>query len=263
MYLGKKVRLNRLLNNESNNLLAIAIDHGISRGVLPGLVDIENTIKKIMKGKPDSITMMKGIAEKCFSSYAGGETSLILKATSFSPYQYNYDTPLADVDDALKYGADALAVGVILGGDDQYKQISHLSKMTKEASKYGMPIVSHIYPRGKHIDNELDNINYAVRVAAELGVDLIKTHYPGSKEKFAEAVKACPAKVMVAGGSPGKDLRSYFQMTRDVIDAGGGGVTYGRFVWQHENPALIIDALKELIHKNSSVDEALDLVKSH
>jgi DhnA family fructose-bisphosphate aldolase class Ia len=260
--LGKQVRLNRLLNSKSKNLLAIAIDHGISRGVLPGLVDVQETIKKIVEGKPDSITMMKGIAEKCFAPYAGGETSLILKATSFSPYQYNYDTPLADVEDALKLGADAIAIGVILGGDDQYKQISHLSKMTKEAAEYGMPVVSHIYPRGKHIENELDNITYAVRVAAELGVDLIKTHFPGTKEKFQEAVAACPAKVMVAGGSPGKDLRSYFQMTRDVIDAGGGGVTYGRFVWQHENPALVISALSELIHNNASVDEALKIVKS-
>jgi DhnA family fructose-bisphosphate aldolase class Ia len=262
MFLGKKIRMNRLVNKKTGRLLAITVDHAIARGVLPGLEKIEETIEKVMQGNPDSLTMQKGIAEKCFAPYAGGETGLILKATSFSPYQEAYDTPTADVEEAVRLGADAISVGVLVGGKDQPGMITHLAKITKEAASLGMPVVSHIYPRGEYIKDTkaYENVRYAVRVAAELGVDIIKTTYPGNPDDFRKVVEACPAMVVVAGGSPGKDIRSYFQMTRDVIDNGGGGVTYGRFVWQHETPGLVVKALAALIHDNASVEEALKIV---
>ena len=262
MFLGKKIRMNRLVNKKTGRLLAITVDHAIARGVLPGLEKIEEIIAKIMEGRPDAVTMQKGIAERCFTPFAGGETGLILKATSFSPYQKAYDTPTADVEEAVRLGADAISVGVLVGGKDQPQMISHLAKITKEAASAGIPVVSHIYPRGEFIkDNHTyENIRYAVRVAAELGVDIIKTTYPGNPDDFSKVVEACPAMVVVAGGSPGKDLRSYFQMTRDVIDRGGGGVTYGRFVWQHEKPSLIVQALSALIHNEASVEQAMQLL---
>ena len=84
------------------------------------------------------------------------------------------------------------------------------------------------------------NVLYAARVAAELGVDLIKTNYPGSPEDFEKVVRGTPTRVLVAGGAPGGTIDSYLQMTRDVIDAGGKGVTYGRFVFQYTTVVPVI-----------------------
>lgn len=95
MFLGKQVRLNRLLNEQTGRLVSITVDHSIARGVLPGLVDIQSTMAKIVAGRPDAITMHKGIAEKVFFPYAG-KIPWILKATSFAPYHRDYDTPTAD-----------------------------------------------------------------------------------------------------------------------------------------------------------------------
>ena len=258
MFLGKEIRMKRLLNEKTGRLLAITVDHAIARGVLPGLERIQETIAKVMEGGPDSLTMQKGIAEKCFAPYAG-RVSLILKSTSFSPYQEAFDTPTADVEEAVRLGADAISVGVLVGGQSQPQMITHLARVCKEAASAGVPVVCHIYPRGEFIENQKDyrNVRYAVRVAAELGVDIIKTNYPGSAEDFQKVVEASPAHVVVAGGSPGKDIISYFQMTRDVIDAGGLGVTYGRFVWQHENPGRVVKALAAMIHEDAGVEEAM------
>ena len=63
MSVGKQVRMRRLLG-PSGRMLAITIDHPITRGVLPGLEDIHGTMKKVVRGKPDAITMHKGIAEQ-------------------------------------------------------------------------------------------------------------------------------------------------------------------------------------------------------
>ena len=121
-YLGKDIRLSRLLNDKSGHLLAITVDHSISRGIFENLMPIDDVIAKIVAGKPDSLTMHKGIAQNCFAPFAG-KTSLILKASSFSPYQPTMDTQTADVEEAVRLGADAVSMGLILGGEFQPQQV--------------------------------------------------------------------------------------------------------------------------------------------
>ena len=53
--LGKEVRMSRLVNPKSNKMMAITVDHAISRGIAPmtGLHHIQDTIDKIILGNPD------------------------------------------------------------------------------------------------------------------------------------------------------------------------------------------------------------------
>ena len=94
--------------------------------------------------------MHKGIAEKCFARFAG-KVPLVLKLTTFGVYHFDEDIQVADVEEALCMGADAVSVGCIVGGDNQNRQLEQLGRITREAHKYGMPVISHIYPRGNHI----------------------------------------------------------------------------------------------------------------
>jgi len=263
MVLGKEVRLNRLTNLKSKRFVGITIDHAMARGVISGLVNVKETLSKICEGKPDAITMHKGIAENLYGLYAG-RTPFILKGTTFSPYHKNYDTPTADVEEAVRLGADAISVGVIVGGPEQAEQISYLAKISKNALNYGMPLVAHIYPRGSEVKNhdDPDAIAYAVRVGAELGVDIIKTNWSGCPLTFEKVIQACPAKVVIAGGSPGNDLESYLRMTWDGVQVGIFGVAYGRFVWQDSNPVAVIAAVKAMVHDSFTVREAMDLYRN-
>ncbi|MDK2784549.1 MAG: fructose-bisphosphate aldolase, class [Bacillota bacterium] len=262
MLLGKEVRLNRLLDPESGRFVGITVDHAMARGVLPGLTNIRETVAKVAAGRPNAITMHKGIAEMVFPPYAG-RIPLILKATTFAPYHTNYDTPVADVEEAIRLGADAISVGVIVGGPEQAQQLSYLARISKEAAAAGLPLVTHIYPRGSQVPDPKDAnaVAYAVRAGAELGADIIKTNWTGSADSFAKVIAACPARVVIAGGSPGNDLESYLRMTWEGIQAGMAGVTYGRFVWQDANPAAVIAALKAIVHHGASVKEALQVYR--
>ncbi len=262
MFVGKQVRLKRLLG-PSGRLLAITIDHPITRGIMDGLVPIREVMKKLVAGKPDAITMHKGIAEHVFPPYAG-EVSMIFKSTAYSiPYHPLYDTPVADVEEAVRAGADAVSVGMIVGGPEQAQQLTFLGRMSKEAASMGMPLVAHIYPKGSMVKDSSDakNLAYAVRAGAELGVDIIKTNWSGSPETFRRVVEACPTRVALAGGEVGNTLQDYFRMTREAIDVGLAGVTYGRFVWENENPTAVIKALRSIIHENGSVDNALAIYR--
>ena len=123
----------------------------------------------------------------------------------------------------------------------------------------GMPLVAHIYPKGTLVKDPHDAkaVTYAARVGAELGVDIIKTLWTGSAESFRSVVEGCPAMVALAGGEMGETLADYLTMTREALDVGLGGVTYGRFVWQHPHTSSVIKALHALIHQNASVQQAL------
>lgn len=261
MFLGKEVRLRRLLNKKSGRLLAITIDHPITRGILPGLEKIRDLMPKLVAGQPDAITMHKGIAEKVFAPHAG-DVAMIFKSTAYSTaYHPHYDTPVADVEEAVRFGADAISVGMIVGGPEQAQQLTHMGKICKEAAMAGMPVVAHIYPKGSLIRNQhdADAMAYAVRCGAELGVDIIKTMWTGSAASFQKVIDACPARVALAGGEAGEHLEDYLQMTHEALAIGLAGVTYGRFVWQHENPTAVIKSLAALMHDNYSVKQALEV----
>jgi fructose-bisphosphate aldolase, class I len=265
MYLGKAIRLGRLFNVESGRLLAITLDHAIARGVLPGLVDVESAVASVAAGRPDAITLQKGIASRIFSpKYAANDISLIVKATSYSPFHPALDTPTATVEEAVRLGADAISVGMLVGGANQAEQLTHLSSVARDAEASGLPLAAHIYPRGEGLQGErqsVKNVQYAVRAGAEVGVDIVKTEYTGSAESFAEVVQAAyPAKVVLAGGSPGGELRDYLQMTADALAAGAAGFTYGRFVWQHPQPDRVVEALRLMVHQDKSIDDALQHV---
>ena len=66
-----------------------------------------------------------------------------------------------------------------------------------------------------------------------------------------------PVIVALAGGEMGETLEDYLTMTREALDVGLGGVTYGRFVWSHPHTSSVIKALHALIHKNASVADSL------
>ncbi|HCS35248.1 MAG TPA: fructose-bisphosphate aldolase [Sphaerochaeta sp.] len=265
MSVGKEIRMARLLNEKSGRLLAITMDHPITRGVLPGLENIREVMRLVCAGKPDAITIQKGIARNWFQPYAG-KVALIMKSTSYSiPYHPYYDTPVADVEEAVTLGADAISVGMIVGGPEQAAQLTQLGKISKEADRAGMPLVAHIYPKGSMIkdSSDADRIAYAVRAGAELGVDIIKTIWSGSAESFQRVIESCPAKVCLAGGAAGNELVDYLKMTREALDIGLAGVTFGRSVWGDAYPTAVVLALKALIHDDMSVEDALAVYQAN
>ena len=262
--LGKEVRMKRLFNKKSGKILVIAMDHAIGWGVISGIDTIKAIMEKIVSACPDAITMTKGTAQKVFRPYAG-KIPFIMKCTSFSPYYPAYDGQIGNVEEAIRLGADAIAVGCTVCGDHQAELLKQLAMVTAAADAVGLPTVTHIYPKGNLIDEKdrykEEYVKYAARAAAECNVDIIKTFYTGDPESFSRVIEATPSKVVVSGGPKLPNLKDVFQMTYDAIVAGAAGVTYGRNVWQAEDPVSVIKALAHIIHKNGTVEEALEIMR--
>ncbi len=64
--------------------------------------------------------------------------------------------------------------------------IETCSMIEEKARDYGVPLIVWSYPRGKAVDNEtnLTTIQYAARIALELGADYAKVKYTGDKKRL-------------------------------------------------------------------------------
>ena len=265
--LGKEVRMRRLVNPKSNKMMAITVDHAISRGIAPmtGIQPIQNAIDRIIAGHPDAMTMTKGIAERCMYQHAG-EVSLLLKCSSYAPVHPTRDAVFGSVDEAVRMGADAVSVGAMTLGDFQDVQFEEIGRIAEECMVKGMPLVAHIYPKGEHVPADQrtswENIAYCCRSACELGVDIVKTTYTGDPDSMAKVISCVPSsfRVVIQGGDACRTMEDYLQMTRDAMDCGVGGVTMGRFVWDYKDVTALVVTLRYMIHEGYSVKEARELL---
>jgi len=263
--LGKEVRMSRLVNKKSGKMMAITVDHAISRGIAPmtGLQPIQSTIDAIIKGRPDAMTMTKGIAEHCMWGHAGA-TSILLKCSSYSPAHPTKDITFGTVDEAIRMGADAVSIGAMTFGDFQDVQFEEIGRFSEECMRKGMPLIGHVYPKGESVSKEKqtdwENIAYCVRSASELGIDIIKTTYTGDPDTMAKVVELCPSRVVIQGGDACKTLDDYLVMTKEAMECGVGGVTMGRFVWDYKDITALVIALRYIIHEGYAVKEAKELL---
>jgi DhnA family fructose-bisphosphate aldolase class Ia len=249
-------------NPRSGRILTVALDHAPSYNVLPGLEDIRQVVDQVASAGPDAMLMMKGTAQSCFAPYAG-QVALIMKCSTISPYHPEHDVCVSSVEDALRLGADAVAMALTVGSADQPRLLANTGALVREAERVGLPVVVHAYPCGACVPPDeryaAEQVAYASRLAMEVGVDIVKTFYTGSAETFARVVEiASPALVVAAGGPRLETDADVLQMAYDVVQAGAAGITFGRNVWQSGDVAGMVEALKHIMHAGGSADEALD-----
>jgi class I fructose-bisphosphate aldolase len=259
--LGKAVRLQRMQNPASGRIFTVAIDHAPSYGVLDGIENIQAVVDQVARAGPDAMVMMKGTAERCFRPYAG-RVALMLKCSTLSPFHPERDVWVAQVADALRLGADGIAMALTVGSTQQPVLLSNLAALVREAERAGLPVVVHAYPNGELVPPgerySVERVGYAARLAMELGVDIVKTFYTGSPETFAQVIEmAAPALVVAAGGPRLETDADVLRMAYDVVQAGAAGITFGRNIWQSGHARGMIQALKHILHEDGSVDEAM------
>jgi len=261
--IGKKIRMERIMNRGSGKTVIIPMDHGVSVGPIQGLEDIKTTINKVVEGGTNAILMHKGIVGVGHRS-GGKDVGLIIHlsaSTGLAP-DPNHKVIVCTVEEAIKLGADAVSVHVNIGADDEAKMLKDMGEIAKECNEWGMPLLAMMYPRGKKIKDEKDVevVKLAARVGAELGADIVKTNYTGDVKSFKEVVDGCPVPVIIAGGSKCDELET-LEMIESAMKAGAAGVAMGRNSFQHKDPTKFVKAVCEVVHNGKSAKEALKLLR--
>jgi fructose-bisphosphate aldolase/2-amino-3,7-dideoxy-D-threo-hept-6-ulosonate synthase len=256
---GKKRRLRRIFRSD-NRTVIVPMDHGVTLGPVKGLVNMQGIIDKLLLGGVDAVLINRGIAKSVDTGNAG----LIVHLSGITVHcpDPNNKVQIGSVDDAVRLGADAVSVHINVGAKQEAQMLSTFGKVACECDDYGMPLLAMMYPRGQNIKDShaVDLVAHAARLGAELGADIIKTNYTGDAESFKTVVDSCPVPVIIAGGPKMETSRDVLQMVKDSISAGGAGLSIGRNVFQHEDPAKMVKALSAIVHNEASVAEALKLI---
>ena len=264
MMIGKKIRLERIINRHTGRTVIAPMDHGVSNGPMKGIIDIDKTVESISQGGADAILMHKGIVEQGHRGY-GKDIGLIVHlsaSTSLAPNPNN-KVIVTSVEKAIQLGADAVSVHVKLGSDTESETLQELGEISETCSYWGIPLLAMMYPRGQKVENEHDVelVKHAARVGSELGVDIVKTNYTGDPDSFKEVVEGALVPVVIAGGPKVDTDEELLQMVKDSIEVGGAGVAFGRNLFQAENPGKITKAISEVVHNDLEVNEALKFLK--
>lgn len=264
MMIGKKIRLERIINRHTGRTVIAPMDHGVSNGPMKGIIDIDKTVESISQCGADAILMHKGIVEQGHRGY-GKDIGLIVHlsaSTSLAPNPNN-KVIVTSVEKAIQLGADAVSVHVNLGSETESEMLQELGEISETCSYWGIPLLAMMYPRGQKVENEHDVelVKHAARVGSELGVDIVKTNYTGDPDSFKEVVEGALVPVVIAGGPKVDTDEELLQMVKDSIEVGGAGVAFGRNLFQAENPGKITKAISEVVHNDLEVNEALKFLK--
>jgi class I fructose-bisphosphate aldolase len=264
--LGKRTRLHRLLYRygpANGTLLFLPIDQGLEHGPVdffsnPESVDPFFQLKLAKEGGYSGIVFHIGLAEKYLKSFAG-EVPLVLKLngkTNIPKDNYTFSPQTASVQDAVRLGADAVGYTLYVGSPAQGEDIHQFYRIREDCDKFGMPLIMWAYPRGEAIETKggrdsLYAVDYAARVACELGADLVKLNLPEYDESKAkdlpkpynqmkvphlEAMEkvvksAGKTLVLVSGGSKLSD-EDLLEKVKISMEAGVTGLVFGRNMWQ-------------------------------
>jgi class I fructose-bisphosphate aldolase len=283
---GKRTRLRRLLfefGPGNGTLMLLPIDQGIEHGPRdffpnPASKDPEYQFRLAAEAGYSALACQIGMAEKYYPDYAG-QVPLILKVngkTDIPSADEALSTTNSSVEDAVRLGADAVGYTLYVGSPRQDQDLLQLRQVRQGCDRYGMPLVIWAYPRGAALDAKGGQttfyaIDYAARMAMEMGADVVKLNMPKidpEKDKLTpapynelevtqeEAIRQCVASagralVVLSGGSKISDEK-VLEQTRFIMQAGGSGVIYGRNVWQREwSEAIeIIEQIKESLLAN-------------
>jgi class I fructose-bisphosphate aldolase len=262
---GKRTRLKRLLYDHGpggGTMLVLPIDQGLEHGPIdffenPDSLDPGYQYRLARDGRFSAIALHIGLAEKYYHEYAG-EVPLILKLngkTSIPSDAEAFSALTGTVEDAVRLGADAVGYTVYVGSPAQDRDFEQFHRVRAEADRFGMPVIVWAYPRGDAVQKRggkesLYAVDYAARVALELGADVVKVNYPVRSEKdqlspapyntlqlspeaaFHKVVtSAGRALVLVSGGEKVGDAELLAKV-RASMDAGATGIIFGRNLWQ-------------------------------
>lgn len=257
---GKARRLKRIFSHDSGKTVIVPMDHGATLGPIPGLEDVTRATDSARRGGANAIVVHKGIASATSlgTDVAAGLILHLSASTCLGP-DSSTKTLVSDVEEALALGADAVSVHINIGAPGEATMLSALGKTAKACTRWGMPLLAMMYPRGEGVQESPDTISIAARVGAELGADIIKCPYTGDPDSFRTVVAGCPVPVVIAGGAMTSDDQA-LRCVQGAIQAGARGISMGRSVFQHRAPERFVAAAGAIVHGGLSLREAMGML---
>ena len=262
--IGKKKRLFRLLGVEGKWVI-VPLDDNLISQECTGLYDLQSKIDDISQSHPNGVLCYYGTA----SLIRNLDLPIILNLTA-STVQSHHDRKvvISNVEKAVAMDACAVAVHINICSDYESEMLENLGKISDECYRVGMPLMVLAYPRKNDGMNDYnfediklrnpykyaELVAHCVRIAFELGADIVKTQYTGSKESFSKVVLASSGKPILIAGGPLCNETDFYDMVENAMIAGASGVSVGRNIFNRKNSSDVINNIKRIVFSNIEGD---------
>lgn len=246
--------------------LIVAMDHARDWGALPGLVDPAETIQTVIDAGADGIMTTYGVIKQ-FGHLMFGKVAVMLRMDGYNSclgekwMEYTRWQRLYSVEDALRLGAQGVVVNYFMGIPAEGDSLRIMAETAVEADKLGMPlIVEALACKSPNIPDHLDPkyIAMAARIAAEHGADIVKCYYSGTLD-YRQVVRETYVPVMIAGGPAKETMLDALRMVSQAMSVGVKGIFFGQNIWRSSNPAGVVKALSDIIHRGVDPEIAHEL----
>lgn len=268
MKITPKARMNRLFRN--GGCLDVAVDHGVCNepSFLDGLEDMGRVVDMLVAARPDAIQMTFGQADLLQARPEHDKPALVMRLDMGNPYNATRHRVMwaelqnaADpVLPAVEMDAACVVVNLFMlpGEPELFRQcVQNIARVRADCSRYGMPLMIEplvMLPNdvrgGYQVDGDAEKIVTLVRLATEMGADIIKADPTSNPDDFHRVVEAARVPVLARGGGK-EDLRLVLEKSAALVAQGAKGLVYGRNIYQHANPNAVVAALMAIIHQGA------------
>lgn len=264
---GKQIRLSRIIKPSSNRGIIIPYAHGILSGPLPGLEtakEYASFLKLFEESDITGVIINPGILKYFKNIFIGENSPSLIVLIDWCSLIYDDQVDFkrkegisgifCAVEKAMKVGADALMIYLILGHSDPLLDLAEIKKcglIIDECDRFGLPVM--IEPcmaniKDKETFYDTNNIRKNNRIACELGADIIKSHYTGDKESFKSVVSSCFTPILVAGGDNSNNSEENFRTIKEMMESGANGLVMGRKIFQSKDPVYELSKICEIVY---------------
>lgn len=226
--MARDLRLRRVLGDSSSPMLSLALDG-------PGLSGVGSVPsgQAAISSLPDvnSLLGFPGTLARFSSSPYIGRVHILTAGFVESP---NERRLVFSCQEALRRGADAVAVQLNFGAQAELDLLRILGESLDSAASESLPLLVMAYWRRDDSDR---SVEVAASVAA-YGADIVKCAYSSDAGKLKEIVAACaPVPVVMGGGPPAQREPEWLESLAVATELGVRGICLGRNVTLCTDPA--------------------------
>lgn len=280
---GKKIRLGRILEPGSGRAIIVAASHGVLTGAPRGL-RTSHDMRRVF-GQLDGangVMVAPGSVRHVEDAFVGRQRPSLVVHLDWKSHGRPLLTPteggrgegtlasLATIEEVAAAGADAVMSYLYVGHNDndlERREIERNARLAADCSRLGIVLI--IEPRAvldyqdPAFVEDTALLSWYCRLSAEIGADVVKCIWPGSRDAYAEIVANTTAPVVLAGGTASDDqIGETMQLAHDTVTAGGAGVMFGRRIYSSSSPRAVLAGLRAVVHDGVSAHDGVDVFRA-
>ena len=235
---GRALRLGRLFKGDETPLFLVPLDHTVTDGPFTDARGYDALLGILADNGADAIVVHKGRLRLLPRSvYARLAVVVHLSASTRYAADPTFKYQVAEVEDCLRRGADAVSVHVNVGSLTEDRQLRDMAGVADACDRAGLPLLAMLYPRGPGIKDhpQLETLLHAAALAVDLGADIVKLPLQGPVAAMKRVVDSCPIPILAAGGAQVSD-HQFGAFVADVMASGARGLAAGRNIFMAADP---------------------------